>query len=474
MSSYALLDSIASPQQIRHLSIRQLEQLALEVRQFLIESVSKTGGHLSSNLGAVELTVALAHQFDFMADKIVWDVGHQTYPYKMLTGRKNQFSTLRQYGGLSGFQKLDESPYDHFGAGHSSTSISAALGMAVARDFQNQDCACVAVIGDGSMTAGLAFEGLNQAGYLKTSNFMVILNDNDMSINHNVGSLQGYLNQIISGQYYKHWQNRIESAIRAIPVSSISMRLIKAIKWSEESFKRIVIPGLLFEDLGFSYLGPVNGHNLSAMIKIIEQAKKTMLTGPVLLHVQTKKGFGYTPAFNDPLKWHGVNAFDIESGEIKQTVNAGNQASISYTTIFGNTITELAKRDPKIVVVTAAMLDGTGLSVFQKVFPDRCFDVGIAEQHAVTFAAGLAVKGMRPVVAIYSTFLQRGFDQLFHDVCLQDLPVTFIMDRAGLVGADGPTHHGLYDMAYLRCMPNMILMAPKDENELQQMVVTAV
>ena len=474
MSPYPLLDSIASPQQIQHFSAQQLEQLAAEVRQFLIDSISETGGHFSSNLGTVELTVALARQFDFLADRVIWDVGHQAYPYKILTGRKDRFPTLRKHGGLSGFQKREESPYDHFGAGHASTSISAALGMATARDLQKQDFSCIAVIGDGSMTAGMAFEGLNQAGFLETKNFMVILNDNDMSINPNVGSLQGYLNQMISGQYYKRWRDRIENAIKAIPVQSVSMRLAKAAKWSEESFKRIAVPGLLFEDLGFSYLGPVNGHDLAAVTKILGEAKKKMASGPVLLHVQTKKGFGYAPALKDPLKWHGVTAFDAETGEIlKATVDPARPVPPSYTSIFGNALTDLARRDPKIVAITAAMLDGTGLNIFQKAFPERCFDVGIAEQHAVTFAAGLATQGMRPVVAIYSTFLQRGFDQVLHDVCLQNLPVTFILDRAGLVGADGPTHHGLYDMAYLRCMPNLMLMAPKDENELRQMLQTA-
>jgi 1-deoxy-D-xylulose-5-phosphate synthase len=472
---YPLLDSIASPQQITHFSLVQLEQLAAEVRQFLIDSISETGGHFSSNLGTVELTVALLHNFDFLADRIIWDVGHQAYPYKILTGRKDRFPTLRMHNGLSGFQKRDESPYDHFGAGHASTSISGALGMAMARDLKQQDHTCIAVIGDGSMTAGMAFEGLNQAGYLETKKFMVILNDNDMSINPNVGSLQGYLNQMISGQYYKRWRDRIENAIKAIPVQSVSMRLAKAAKWSEESFKRIAVPGLLFEDLGFHYLGPVNGHDVAALLRGLAEAKEKMAEGPVLLHVQTKKGFGYDPAVKDPLKWHGVTAFDPESGIIRKApVDPAKPAPPTYTAVFGNTLTDLARRDPKIVAITAAMLDGTGLNIFQKALPDRCFDVGIAEQHAVTFGAGLAAEGMRPVVAIYSTFLQRGFDQVLHDVCLQNLPVTFAMDRAGLVGADGPTHHGLYDLAFLRCMPNLILMAPKDENELRQMLLTAI
>ncbi|MFN7959116.1 MAG: 1-deoxy-D-xylulose-5-phosphate synthase [Holophagaceae bacterium] len=473
-SPYPLLDSLAAPQQVRHFTPAQLEQLASEVRAFLIASVSETGGHFSSNLGTVELTVALFHHFDFLQDRIVWDVGHQAYPHKILTGRKDRFPTLRQHHGLSGFLKRDESPYDHFGAGHASTSISAALGMATARDLQKQDHACIAVIGDGSMTAGMAFEALNQAGYLETKNFLVILNDNDMSINPNVGSLQGYLNQIMSGQYYHRWRDRIEHAIKAIPLESVSKGVARAAKWSEESFKRLMIPGLLFEDLGFRYMGPVNGHDVNATSKALAEAKAKMKDGPVLLHVQTKKGYGYEPAVQDPLKWHGVTAFDAEAGEIiKATTDPAKPAPPSYTSIFGKALVELAKTDEKIVGITAAMLDGTGMNLFQKAFPGRCFDVGIAEQHAVTFAAGLAAQGLRPVAAIYSTFLQRGFDQVAHDVCIQDLPVTFALDRAGIVGADGPTHHGLYDLAYLRCLPNIILMAPKDENELRQMLMTA-
>jgi len=473
-SPYPLLDSITAPQQIRHFAPAQLEQVAGEIRHFLIDSISETGGHFSSNLGTVELTVALFHRFDFLQDRIVWDVGHQAYPYKILTGRKDRFHTLRQHHGISGFQKRDESVYDHFGAGHASTSISAALGMAKARDLQKQDFACIAVIGDGSMTAGMAFEGLNQAGYLETKNFLVILNDNDMSINPNVGSLQGYLNQIISGQYYHRWRDRIEGAIKAIPLESVSRRLAKAAKWSEEAFKRVAIPGLLFEDLGFRYLGPVKGHDVGALTKALAEAREKMAEGPVLLHVQTQKGFGYDPAVKDPLKWHGVTAFDAESGVMKKAVaDPSRPTPPSYTQVFGTTLTELARQDEKIVAVTAAMLDGTGLNLFQKAHPLRCFDVGIAEQHAVTFAAGLAVQGMRPVAAIYSTFLQRGFDQVIHDVCLQNLPVTFALDRAGIVGADGPTHHGLYDLSYLRCMPNIVIMAPKDENELRRLLLTS-
>ena len=474
-SLYPLLDSIVAPQQIRHFTSSQLEQLSQEIRQFLVDSISTTGGHFSSNLGTVELTVALFHHFDFLHDRVIWDVGHQAYTHKILTGRKGRFPTLRQHDGLAGFLKRDESPYDHFGAGHASTSISAVLGMAKARDLQGLNHACIAVIGDGSMTAGMAFEGLNQAGYLQAKNFLVILNDNDMSISPNVGSLQGYLNQIMSGQYYHLWRDRIEHAIKAIPLEKVSKGVAKAAKWSEESFKRMMVPGLLFEDLGFRYMGPVNGHDVIATEKAIAEAKVKMADGPVLLHVQTKKGYGYDPAVNDPMKWHGVTAFDAEAGEMKKAVvDPSKPTPPSYTSVFGKALVELASTDDKIVAITAAMDTGTGLDIFAKSFPSRMFDVGIAEQHAVTFAAGLAAQGMRPVCAIYSTFLQRGFDQVVHDVCIQNLPVTFALDRAGIVGADGPTHHGLYDMAYLRCIPNIILMAPKDENELRRMLMTAV
>ncbi len=472
MKHYPLLDSLSHPEAIQTLQPKELEQLAQEVRQFLIDSISMTGGHFASNLGTVELTVALFNQFDLRSDRVLWDVGHQAYPHKILTGRKSQFKTLRQHGGLSGFLRRSESPmYDHFGAGHASTSISAGVGMAKARDLAGEDHAVVAVIGDGSMTAGMAFEGLNQAGYLELKNFLVILNDNDMSINPNVGSLQGYLNQLMSGQYYVRWRDRIESIIKSIPVDTLSKSVAKLAKWSEETLKRIFIPGLLFEDLGFNYLGPVNGNDVLATQKLLLQAKERMKHGPVLLHVQTKKGFGYAPAQQDPLKWHGVTSFDPVAGEINKSPSVAHP---SYTKVFAEALSHLAEKDHKIVGVTAAMLDGTGLNLFQKRFPDRTFDVGIAEQHAVTFAAGMATKGYKPVCAIYSTFLQRGYDQVVHDVCLQNLPVVFAMDRAGLVGADGPTHHGLYDIPYLRCLPNMVSMAPKDENELRHMLCTAI
>ncbi len=439
MKAHPLLDSLAGPQQIRHFSPAQLAQLAEDTRDFLIRSISETGGHFSSNLGTVELTVGLLHHFDFLADRIVWDVGHQAYPYKILTDRRDRFHTLRQHGGISGFLKREESPYDHFGAGHASTSISAALGFAKARDLQGKDFTSIAVIGDGSMTAGQAFEGLNQAGYLETKKLLVILNDNDMSINPSVGSLQGYLNQMISGQYYQRWRARIEGAIKSIPFESVSRRLSKAAKWSEESFKRIAIPGLLFEDLGFSYLGPVDGHDVGAVCRALAEAKQHLAEGPVLLQVQTRKGHGYEPAERDPLAWHGVSPFDVETGAARKPAAASPRPEPpSYTSVFGKALLDLARQDEKIVAITAAMTDGTGLNAFQEAFPQRCFDVGIAEQHAVTFAAGLAAEGLHPVCAIYSTFLQRGFDQVLHDVCLQNLPVTFALDRAGIVGADGP------------------------------------
>ncbi|MCL1909218.1 MAG: 1-deoxy-D-xylulose-5-phosphate synthase [Holophagaceae bacterium] len=471
MRQYPLLESLVAPQDIGQFSLNQLESLAKEVRQFLIDSVNETGGHFSSNMGTVELTVALFNAFDFLKDRIVWDVGHQAYSHKVLSGRWQKFSTLRKHNGISGFLKREESQYDHFGAGHSSTSISAALGMAKARDLQGQDFACIAVIGDGSMTAGMAFESLNQAGYLDAKKFLVILNDNDMSINPNVGSLQGYLNHIVSGQYYHKWQDRVEKAVESIPLNTMKRVLSRFMKEGQEVIKRIAIPGLLFEDLGFRYIGPVNGHDIKSLTKHLAEAKKKMPDGPVLLHVQTKKGYGYSPSEQNPLKWHGINPCDAHSDTPS---DPANPFPPTYTSVFGETLVELAKGDDKIVGISAAMLDGTGLNIFQEAYPERCFDVGIAEQHAVTFAAGLAVQGLRPVCAIYSTFLQRGFDQVFHDVCLQNLPVTFAMDRAGIVGADGPTHHGLYDIAYLRCLPNIVLMAPKDEDEFRHMLFTAI
>jgi len=459
-----ILDSVNSPQDIKKLNINELKQLAKEIRKFIIESVSKTGGHLASSLGAVEVTLALHYVFDFKKDKIVWDVGHQAYVHKIITGRKNMFDKLRQYGGLSGFPKITESEYDHFNTGHSSTSISATVGMAVARDLKGEDYQTIAFIGDGSLTAGLAFEGMNQAGHLKKK-MIVILNDNDMSIAPNVGALSGYLNQIISGQYYNKFREKVEAVLKSIPAVGSSM--VKFAKVIEESIKRIFVPGMLFEELGFQYDGVIDGHDIEKLISVFEKYKES--THPVLLHIKTTKGKGYSFSEKKPEKWHGASPFDIESGK-----SLGKPKTVpSYTEVFGNTVNELAKVNDKLVCITAAMPSGTGLSEFAKKFPERFFDVGIAEQHGVTMAGGLAISGMRPIAAIYSSFMQRAYDQVIHDVCLMNLPVTFCLDRAGIVGSDGETHHGLYDLSYLRPLPNIVIMAPSDENELKNMIFTA-
>lgn len=459
-----ILENINSPEDIKNLDTKKLNQLSKEIREFIIDSVSKTGGHLASSLGVVEVTLALHYVFDFKEDKIVWDVGHQAYIHKILTGRKNMFGTLRQYNGLSGFPKITESDYDHFNTGHSSTSISATVGMAVARDLKGQNYQTIAFIGDGSLTAGLAFEGMNQAGHLKRK-MIVILNDNDMSIAPNVGALSGYLNQIISGQYYNKFRDKVEGVLKSIPAVGSSM--IKFAKTIEESIKRIFVPGMLFEELGFEYEGVVDGHDIEKLISILEKHKNS--NHPVLIHIKTTKGKGYSFSENKPEKWHGASPFDIESGK-----SLGNPKTLpSYTEIFGNTVNELAEINEKIVCITAAMPSGTGLSSFAEKYPERFFDVGIAEQHGVTMAGGLAISGMRPIAAIYSSFLQRAYDQVIHDVCLMNLPVTFCLDRAGVVGADGETHHGLYDISFLRPLPNIVLMAPADENELRNMIYTS-
>jgi len=460
-----ILSRIDSPVDLKKLSLKQLPRLAREVRELIIEVVSKNGGHLASNLGVVELTIALHYVFDFTRDKIVWDVGHQTYTHKILTGRKGDFPTLRKYEGLSGFPRREESDYDHFNTGHSSTSISAALGMAVARDYNHNDYNVVAVIGDGALTAGLAFEGLNQAGYLKRR-LIVILNDNEMSISPPVGAISGYLNQIIRGQAYNRLKRDVETILTAVP--GVGSQMIKFARTIEESIRRVFVPGMLFEELGFRYIGPVRGHNIATLTRTLEQAKQ--MERPCLIHVVTRKGMGYRPAESNPTFFHGTPPFDINNGEFIEE----ESFPPSYTSTFAKTMIELARRDERIVCITAAMLEGTGLSTFAKEFPDRFFDVGIAEQHGITFCAGLATQGLKPVAAIYSTFLQRAYDQVFHDVCLMDLPITFALDRAGIVGADGPTHHGLYDLSYLRWMPHIIIMAPKDENELRHMLKTAV
>lgn len=460
-----ILPRINSPADMKSLNENQLTLLAQEIREEIIRTVSKNGGHLASSLGTVELAIALHYVFDTPRDKIVWDVGHQAYAHKLLTGRRDRFYTLRQDGGISGFLKRAESAYDAFDAGHSSTSISAALGITAAKCFKGEKAKIIAVIGDGSMTAGLAFEGLNQAGHLD-KNLIVILNDNEMSISKNVGALSAYFSRKLTGRTVVRFKKDVERRLKSL--SGVGENIIHVLKKVEESFKGFFTPGMLFEALKFEYIGPISGHDFGELIPILRNLEH--LEGPVLVHVLTKKGKGYKPAEERPDLYHGVGPFDIETGEIRVNLNC----PMSYTKVFGNTLIRLASEDKKIVAITAAMPEGTGLNDFSEKFPERFFDVGIAEQHAVTFAAGLASEGLSPVVAIYSTFLQRAYDQIAHDVCLPNLPVTFALDRGGIVGEDGPTHHGLFDFAYLRHLPNMVVMAPKDENELQHMLYTAV
>jgi 1-deoxy-D-xylulose-5-phosphate synthase len=459
-----LLDSIETPADLRNLDRAQLPQVAAEIREQIIDVVSKVGGHFGGNLGIVELTLALHYVFNTPQDQIVFDTGHQTYPHKLITGRRDTFHTIRQHNGISGFCKREESEYDVFNAGHASTSISAAVGIAVARDFRKEPYRVVAVIGDGALSGGIALEGLNQAGHLKRK-LMIVLNDNDMSISTNVGAMSGYLNSIIKGQSYNQAKELAKGLMDRIPL--VGGKLHGLASDMEQLFKHMIVPGTLFEELGFKYLGPYDGHDLPFLIDLFEKNKD--YDGPLLIHVITKKGKGYTPAENKPIWSHGVSPFDIPTGEVKK----GKPAPPSYTAVFADALLEMAKNDPKIVAVTAAMPDGTGLDKFAKALPERMFDVGIAEEHAVTFCGGMATQGMKPIAAIYSTFLQRAFDQVFHDVAIMDLPVVFALDRAGIAGADGPTHHGIYDMAYLRVFPNMVCMAPKDENELRHMVKTA-
>jgi len=454
------LEQINSPLDIQALNLAQLEQLAREIREEIIATVAKNGGHLASNLGVVELTLALHQVFDTPNDKIIWDVGHQCYVHKLITGRREQFSTLRSYGGLSGFPKPEESAHDAFATGHSSTSISAALGMVLARDLKGGRHSVVAVIGDGSMTGGMAFEALNHAGQLK-KDLIVVLNDNKMSISANVGAMSGYLSRMRTDPKYSKGKDEIEQILHRIP--SIGSKVAKVAERIKDSFKYLVVPGMLFEELGFTYLGPIDGHNIASILETLQQAKA--LGGPVLVHVVTEKGHGYAPAVAKADKFHGIGPFDIDSGSCLEKSDIS-----TYTEIFGRTLVKLAEQDPAIVAITAAMCSGTGLSEFAQKFPKRFFDVGIAEQHAITLAAGLASQGLKPVVAIYSTFLQRAYDQIIHDVCLQNLPVVFAVDRAGIVGDDGPTHHGLFDISYLRSIPNLTLMSPADENELQHML----
>jgi 1-deoxy-D-xylulose-5-phosphate synthase len=456
------LDRIQWPRDLRGLTLDELQVVAQELRTYVIDSVSKTGGHFASGLGAVDLTVALHSVYNTPRDLLVWDVGHQTYPHKVLTGRRDRLQTIRQKGGLSGFTNRSESEYDTFGVGHASTSISAALGMAAARDERGDDYEVVAIIGDGGLTGGVAMEGLNQAGYLKRK-LLVILNDNEMSISPNVGAMSGYLLRIARGQIYNRVRADVANILKKLPAGQ---RLAGLAENLEDGLKKALVPGTLFEELGFKYVGPIDGHSIPALVRTLRDIKK--MTGPVLLHIKTVKGKGYELAEKDPVYWHGPSPFKVETGEV-----AKKSAPPSYTQVFGDTLVELAEKDPRIVGITAAMPEGTGIDRFQKVFPERAFDVGICEQHAVLFAAGMATQGLKPVCAIYSTFLQRAYDQIMHDVCLMDLPVVFTLDRAGVVGADGPTHHGVFDLTYLRVFPNMMVCAPKDENELRHLLATA-
>lgn len=442
----------------------ELPRLAEELRDVIVKTVAETGGHLASSLGVIELTIALHRVFNTPTDKIVWDVGHQAYAHKLLTGRYARFNTLRQLDGISGFPKREESPHDCFNVGHSSTSIAAALGMATARDARGGNEKIVAVIGDGSLTAGLAFESLNQAGHLK-KNLLVILNDNEMSISPNVGALSSFFSRQLTSDFFVRLKRETEHFLDSVP--KIGKDLRRLAKKAEEAVKGFLTPGMLFEAFDFDYVGPINGHKLDELIQTLENI--THMDGPILMHVVTKKGKGFPPAEENPHLYHGVGPFDPVTGEVKK----GSSGPPSYTSVFGKTLTELAEEDPRIVAITAAMPEGTGLSTFAGRFPERVFDVGIAEQHAVTFAAGMATEGLRPVIAIYSTFLQRAYDNILHDVCLQNLPVVFALDRGGLVGADGPTHHGVFDFCYLRHIPNMVFMVPRDENYLRHAMLTS-
>lgn len=462
---YPLLNRIENPEDVKKLTVRELEQLASELRHFIIDTVSQNGGHLAPNLGTVELTLALYSVFDFPADKLVWDVGHQAYSHKILTGRRDAFSTLRKKGGITGFPNRFESAYDAFGVGHASTSISAALGMALARDAKGEKNQVIAVIGDGALTGGESFEALNNAGDLGTK-LIVVLNDNEMSIDANVGAMSEYLSRIRIAPQYARAKRDMGSLLMSIP--HIGDKVYKTASHLKDGVRSVLVPGSLFEEMGFHYIGPLDGHNISLMEEVFKSAKE--LEGPVLIHIHTVKGKGYQPAEQAPEKFHGVGCFDPSTG--KSAKKAG--CAPSYTAVFSEALIELAKDRPDILAITAAMPSGTGLKAFGKAYPKRFFDVGIAEEHAMTLAAGMAAGGMHPVIALYSTFAQRAYDQLIHDVCLQNLPVTLCLDRAGLVGEDGPTHHGVFDLSYLRQMPNMCVMAPKDEEELRHMLATAI
>ncbi len=461
---YRMLKTINSPADLKNLGMRELNELAAEIRQLIIETVSKTGGHLAPNLGVVELTLALHYVFEAPRDKILWDVGHQSYTHKLITGRRDRFHTLRTFGGISGFPKRDESPYDAFDTGHSSTSISAGLGIATAQALKGEEGRVIAVIGDGSMTAGMAFEGLNQTGHMGR-NLIVVLNDNEMSIAPNVGALSSFLSRKMTGRRFMLLRRELLNFLKSIP--GAGENILNLVKKGEDSLMAFFTPGMLFEAFKFTYVGPIQGHRMDRLVETFQHVSH--LEGPVLIHVTTIKGKGYAPAEKDPAHFHGVGSFEISTG----TPPKNSPKPLTYTEVFGATMLDLGKRDERVFAITAAMPEGTGLNRFAEVYPERFLDVGIAEQHAVTFAAGLAAEGFRPVVAIYSTFLQRAFDQIIHDVCLPNLPVVFCMDRGGLVGEDGQTHHGHFDITYLRSLPNMTLMAPKDENELGQMLATA-
>ena len=467
MRKTRLLYSIDCPADLRKLPRDQVEQVAGEIRSEILERVSQTGGHLASSLGAVELITALHFVFDTPTDRVVFDVGHQGYSHKMLTGRRNDFESIGQLNGISKFLRRSESPYDTFGAGHAGTSISAALGMARGMRHRGEDALAIAFIGDGAMTAGMAFEALNHAGHLQEKNLIVILNDNEMSISPNVGALSSYLSRTLSAPMARRMKGWARDLITSMPGDMLHWA-----RKAEESIKVFFSPGLLFETLNFRYVGPIEGHRMDVVLETFENVKEMIAAGdgPILIHALTEKGHGYEPAERDPLKYHGVGKFDVESGQFAPK----KSGPPSYTKVFSDSLIRLAREDERIIGITAAMAPGTGLDRFQQEFPDRFYDVGIAEQHAVTFAAGLAVEGMKPVAAIYSTFLQRAYDQVVHDVCVQNLDVTFALDRGGLVGADGATHQGLYDFTYLRSLPNTVVMAPKDENELQHMLATAI
>ncbi|MBD2038867.1 1-deoxy-D-xylulose-5-phosphate synthase [Leptolyngbya sp. FACHB-321] len=463
------LSELTHPNQLHGLSIYQLQQIARQLREKHLQTIAASGGHLGPGLGVVELTLALYQTLDLDRDKVTWDVGHQAYPHKLLTGRYARFHTLRQKDGVAGYLKRSESKFDHFGAGHASTSISSALGMALARDRKGETHKVVAVIGDGALTGGMALEAINHAGHLPKTNLLVVLNDNEMSISPNVGAIPRYLNKMRLSAPVQFISENLEEQFKQLPF--VGESLAPELERVKESMKRLAVPkvGAVFEELGFTYMGPIDGHNLQELITTFQQAHKH--TGPVLVHVVTTKGKGYEIAEKDQVGYHAQSPFNLATGK---AAPSSKPKPPGYSKVFGDTLTKLAENNPKIIGITAAMATGTGLDILQKQLPEQYIDVGIAEQHAVTLAAGLACEGMRPVVTIYSTFLQRGFDQIVHDVCIQDLPVFFCIDRAGIVGADGPTHQGMYDIAYLRCIPNMVLMAPKDEAELQRMIVTGI